>query len=186
MIRFEFHDTHLPGLKLVQRKPIEDARGFFARFYCADEFGSAGMDKPIAQINHTLTRSKGAVRGLHFQTPPHAEIKVVSCLAGAVFDVAVDVRADSDTFLQWHGEVLSAENCRSLLIPEGFAHGFQALTEDCELLYLHTATFQPEAEGALNCSDPRLAIHWPLPVSELSERDRAHPFVDANFSGIRL
>lgn len=186
MLRFDFHDTPLHGLKLVQRKPISDARGFFARFYCADEFRAAGLDKAIAQINHTLTRSKGAVRGLHFQHPPHAEIKLVSCLSGAVFDVAVDLRADSPTFLRWHGETLSAENRRSLLIPEGFAHGFQTLTEDCELIYLHAAPFHPEAEGALNVADPALAIQWPLPVSELSERDRVHPFIDTHFSGIRL
>ena len=186
MARFEFYDTPLPGLKLVQRKPIEDARGFFARLYCADEFRAAGLNKPIAQINHTLTRRKGAVRGLHFQHAPHAETKLVSCLSGAVFDVAVDLRANSPTFLHWHGEILSAENHRNLLIPEGFAHGFQTLTEDCELLYLHTAPFHSEAEGALNVADPALAIAWPLPVSELSERDRAHPFIDIQFSGIRL
>ena len=185
MARFDFHDTPLHGLKLVQRKPIADVRGFFARFYCADEFRAAGVDKPIAQINHTLTRSKGAVRGLHFQYPPHAEIKLVSCFSGAVFDVAVDLRANSPTFLHWHGEILSAEDSRSLLIPEGYAHGFQTLTEDCELLYLHTAAFHPETEGALNVTDPALAIKWPLPVSELSERDRSHPFVDAYFPGIR-
>lgn len=186
MSRFDFYDTSLPGLKLVQRKPIVDGRGFFARLYCADEFRAAGLDRPIAQINHTLTRSKGAVRGLHFQYPPHAETKLVSCPSGAVFDVVVDVRAGSSTFLRWHGEILSAENHRSLLVPEGFAHGFQALTEDCELLYLHTASFHSESEGALNVAEPALAIQWPLPVSELSERDRAHPFIDAHFSGIRL
>lgn len=186
MARFGFHDLPLPGLKLVQRKPITDARGFFARFYCAVEFRAAGMDKPIAQINHTLTRRKGAVRGLHFQHPPHAETKLVSCLSGAVFDVAVDMRAGSPSFLRWHGEILSAENQRSLLIPEGFAHGFQTLSEDCELLYLHTTAFHPEAEGALNSADPALAIQWPLSVSELSDRDRSHPFIDAHFSGIRV
>lgn len=170
----------------MQPKPIADARGFFARFYCADEFRAAGLNKPIAQINHTLTRSKGAVRGLHFQHPPHAETKLVSCLSGAVFDVAVDLRADSPSFLHWHGEILSVENHRSLLIPEGYAHGFQTLTEDCELLYLHTAPFYPEAEGALNVTDPALTIQWPLPVSDLSERDRSHPFIDTHFSGIRL
>lgn len=186
MARFEFHDLPLSGLKLVQRKPIADARGFFARFYCADEFRAAGVDKPVAQINHTLTRKKGAVRGLHFQHPPHAETKFVSCLSGEVFDVAVDLRSGSPTFLHWHGEILSAENQRSLLIPEGFAHGFQTLSEDCELLYLHTMPFHPTAEGALNIAEPALAIQWPLPVGEMSERDRAHPFIDNHFSGIRL
>jgi dTDP-4-dehydrorhamnose 3,5-epimerase len=186
MSRFDFHETTLSGLKLVQRKPIEDARGFFARFYCAEEFRVAGLDKPIAQINHTFTRIKGTVRGLHFQHPPHAETKLVNCLSGAVLDVAVDLRADSLSFLRWHGEILSAENRRSLLIPEGFAHGFQTLTEDCELIYLHTVPFHPEAEGALNVADPTLAIEWPLAVSELSERDRAQPFIGPHFSGIRL
>ncbi len=185
-MRFDFNDTPLPGVKLVQRKPVEDERGFFSRFYCADEFRAAGLDKPIAQINHTFTRSKGAARGLHFQHPPHAETKLVSCLSGAVFDVVVDLRRDSPSFLRWHGEILSAENRRSLLVPEGCAHGFQTLAEDCELLYLHTAPFHPAAEGAVNVSDPALAIEWPLPLSELSERDRSHPFIDTHFSGISL
>lgn len=184
--RFDFHDTPLGGLKLVQRKPIDDARGFFARLFCAEEFRAAGLDKPIAQINYTLTRSKGAVRGLHFQHPPHAETKLVSCCAGSVFDVAVDLRTDSPTFLRWHAEILSVENRRSLLIPAGYAHGFQTLTDDCELLYLHTASFHAAAEGALNIADPALAIDWPLPVTEVSERDRAHPFLDKQFLGIRL
>jgi len=186
MSRFDFYDTPLLGLKLVHRKSIEDARGMFARFYCADEFRAAGLHKPIAQINHTLTRCKGTVRGLHFQHPPHTEAKLVSCFSGVVFDVAVDLRTNSPTFLHWHGEILSAENQRSLLIPEGYAHGFQTLTEDCELLYLHTTPFHPAAEGAVNVTDPALAIEWPLPLSEMSERDRLHPFIDAHFLGISL
>lgn len=186
MGRFDFYVTVLPGLQLVQRKPMQDARGFFARFYCADEFRAAGVDKPMVQMNHTLTTHQGAVRGLHFQHSPYAEIKLVSCIAGAVFDVAVDLRAGSPTFLRWHGEVLSAENQRSLLIPEGFAHGFQALTADCELLYLHSATYQPGSEGAVNIIDPSVAIQWPLPVADLSARDRAHPYLEPDYSGIRL
>ena len=183
MSRFVFSPTPLSGLTLVERKPIADARGFLARLFCADEFGTAGWHKPVAQINHTLTRKRGAVRGLHFQHPPHAESKLVSCLSGQVFDVAVDLRSDSPTFLHWHGALLSAENHRSLLIPEGFAHAFQALTEDCELFYLHTTSFHAEAEGALNVTDPRLAIAWPLAIAELSERDRAHPLIGADFPG---
>ncbi len=186
MSRFDFIPTPLPGLKLVQRKAIEDHRGFLSRFYCAYEFRLAGITKPIAQINHTLTRKKGAVRGLHFQHPPHAETKMVSCLKGEIWDVAVDLRSDSPTFLQWHGEILSAANRKSLLIPEGYAHGFQALTEDCELIYLHTADYHPEAEGALNVTDPRLSISWPLPIDDLSERDRNHPLISSSFQGIVL
>ncbi len=161
-----------------------DERGFFSRFYCAEEFAGAGFDRAVAQMNHTLTRRKGAVRGMHFQRPPHAEIKFVTCLQGSVFDVAVDIRRDSPTFLRWHSEILSAENGRSLLIPRGFAHGFQSLTDDCELLYLHSEVYAPGAEGALNALDPRLAIGWPLELTELSDRDRAHPLIGTDFHGI--
>lgn len=184
MARFDFVRTPIAGLMLVQRQRLEDSRGFFSRFYCAEEFKALGVDQPIAQINHTLTRSKGAVRGMHFQSSPHTESKVVNCLHGEVFDVAVDLRKNSPTFLQWHGAVLSAENQRSLLIPKGFAHGFQALTDDCELIYLHTAEYQPAAEGAVHANDPRLAIAWPLDITEMSDRDRAHPLLAAEFEGI--
>jgi dTDP-4-dehydrorhamnose 3,5-epimerase len=182
--RFDFSPTPMAGLMLVQRKRIEDQRGFLSRFYCAEEFESAGMRKLISQINHTLTRCRGAVRGMHFQRPPHAEAKVVSCLHGEVFDVAVDLRKNSPTFLAWHGEVLSAQNQRSMLIPEGFAHGFQALTDDCEIIYLHTAAYQQTAEAALNATDPRLAIAWPLEITEMSDRDRSHSMLAADFEGI--
>ncbi len=186
MPRFDFIPTPLTGLLLVHRKAAEDQRGFLSRFYCAEEFAGAGLVKCIAQINHTFTRNKGAVRGLHFQYPPHAEVKLVSCLKGEVLDVAVDLRCGSPTFLQWHGEILSAANRRSLLIPEGYAHGFQTLTEDCELIYLHTAAYHPEAEGALNMADPRLNIVWSLPITDLSERDRCHPLIGSDFQGIVL
>ncbi|MGZ5051345.1 MAG: dTDP-4-dehydrorhamnose 3,5-epimerase [Methylobacter sp.] len=186
MSRFEFISTSLPGVVSVQRKTLEDQRGFLSRFYCADEFRDIGVDKPIAQINHTLTRQKGAVRGLHFQYPPYSEAKLVSCLKGEILDIAVDLRPDSPTFLHWHGEILSAANRKSLLIPEGFAHGFQALSEDCELIYLHTAAYQPGAEGALNVRDPKLNIAWPLPITDISERDSNHPFISPDFQGIIL
>lgn len=186
MSRFDFIPTPLAGLVLVQRKTLEDQRGFLSRFYCAEEFREAGVDKPIAQINHTLTRKKGAVRGLHFQYRPYSETKLVSCLKGEIFDMAVDLRHDSPTFLHWHGETLSAENRKSLLIPEGYAHGFQALTEDCELIYLHTMAYHSEAEGGLNVADPRLNIAWPLPISDISERDSNHPFISSDFQGITL
>lgn len=184
--RFDFVFTPLDGLVGVQRKVIKDDRGFLSRFYCAEEFRAVGMTNPVTQINHTLAHKKGAVRGLHFQYPPYAEIKLVSCLKGEVWDVAVDLRRDSPTFLQWHSEILSAKNRKSLLIPEGYAHGFQALTDDCELIYLHTTAYHPEAEGALNALDPRLNINWPLPINDLSARDRATPFVAQNYQGILL
>ncbi|MFH1707464.1 MAG: dTDP-4-dehydrorhamnose 3,5-epimerase [Planctomycetota bacterium] len=182
---FDFIPTPLSGLTVIQRRTSEDGRGFFSRFYCADEFRAAGLKAPIVQINHSFTRKKGAVRGLHFQNPPHTEAKIVSCLSGEIFDVAVDLRKGSPTFLCGHGETLSSCNHKSLLIPEGFAHGFQTLTEDCELIYLHTASYAPDAEGGLNIHDPRLAIKWPLDITELSDRDRSHPVVGDGFEGIR-
>ena len=183
MAGLDFVATPLPGLVLVEREAAVDSRGFFARLFSAAEFQAAGWAKPIAQINHTQTRLPGAVRGLHFQRAPHAEMKLVSCVRGSVFDVAVDLRRGSTTFLHWHGTLLSAANRRGYLIPEGFAHGFQALEADCELLYLHSVPYAPEAEGALNALDPRLGIEWPMPVTQRSDRDAAHPFVDSDFVG---
>ena len=184
MQRFDCFNLPLAGLKIIQRKPIEDTRGFLSRFYCAEEFANYGFNKPICVINHTLTRNKGAVRGLHYQHPPHAEIKLVSCIKGEIFDVAVDIRKDSPTFLQWHGEILSEGNQRSLLIPEGFAHGFQTLYEDCELIYLHSAPYCNDAEAALNVIDQKIGITWPLGIIELSERDRLHPMIKNDFEGM--
>ncbi len=184
MSRFKFTDTPLEGLTVVERQQYRDNRGFFSRFFCAEEFAEIGFRMPIAQINHTLTVREGAVRGLHFQHPPYAEDKFVSCLRGEIFDVAVDLRRGSSTFLRWHGEVLSAENARSLLIPQGFAHGFQALTDDCELLYLHSRAYAAQSEGALNVDDPSMAIEWPLPFTEMSARDANHTFITHDFAGI--
>jgi dTDP-4-dehydrorhamnose 3,5-epimerase len=186
MLRFDFIPTPLAGLMLVQRKAFEDSRGFLSRFYCAETFAEAGIHGKIVQINQTLTNLMGTVRGLHFQFPPYAETKLVSCVRGEVYDVAVDLRRASPTFLQSHGEILSAENRRSLLIPEGYAHGFQTLTNNCELIYLHTAPYHPEAEGALNVADPKLNIAWPLPVTDMSDRDRNHAFISDAYQGIDL
>lgn len=184
--RFEFQEGELPGLKLVRRKPIEDARGSLVRMFCAEAFSASGFAPAISQINCTLTKRPGTVRGLHFQRPPHAEIKLVSCLRGSIFDVAVDLREHSPTFLRWQGVVLSESNQTSLLIPEGFAHGFQALEADCELLYLHSAPHHTEAEGGLHPQDPALAIAWPLDVADLSDRDRSHPGLLPSFKGLSL
>lgn len=184
MNRFALTELPLVGLKLLERQRQTDSRGFFSRFFCAEDLAAVGWNLPVAQINHTLTHHAGSVRGLHFQRPPHGEVKIVSCLKGEIFDVALDLRPDSDTFLHWHAEILSDKNFRSLLIPEGFAHGYQTMTDDCELIYLHSEPFHPESEGAVNISDPRIAIKWPLNISEISNRDRLHPFIDANFRGI--
>jgi dTDP-4-dehydrorhamnose 3,5-epimerase len=184
MSRFLVHDTPLNGLKLIERKPVGDARGYLSRMFCERELSATGWTHGIAQINHTLTTKQGAVRGMHFQRAPHAEMKLVSCLRGAVWDVAVDLRAGSPTFLKWHAAELSADNHRALLIPEDFAHGFQTLTADCELLYLHSAAYVPEAEGGLQPQDPALAIAWPLAISEISARDAQHALLTQAYTGL--
>lgn len=184
MQRFEFIDTPIQGLELVQRQPLYDARGFLSRLFCAETFASFGFEDSINQINHTLTIKSGTVRGMHYQMPPHAETKLITCIRGEIFDVAVDLRQGSPTFLQWHGEILSETNQRSLLIPKGFAHGFQALRNDCELIYLHSTAYVPVAEAALNAQDPMLAIDWPREIVEMSERDRSHPMLKRTYEGI--
>lgn len=184
--RFDFMSTPLVGLTVIQRKPIIDDRGFFERSFCEKELRAIGLRRHVVQINRSFTRKMGTVRGMHFQYPPHAETKIVTCLKGEIFDIAVDIRSNSPTFLQWHGEVLSAGNNRSLVIPEGFAHGFQTLADNCELLYFHTAPYTPGAEGALNAQDPRLGIGWPHPITEMSDRDRSHPFLREDSVGVQL
>jgi dTDP-4-dehydrorhamnose 3,5-epimerase len=184
MSRFQIVDTPIAGLKIVERTRQSDERGFLARLFCAEELAAAGWSKPIAQINQTLTRRAGAVRGMHFQFPPHAEMKLINCVRGEVWDVAVDLRQGSPTFLKCFGTHLSADNGRALLIPEGFAHGFQALTEDCELIYFHTCAYHPASEGALHPKEPRVAIPWPQAITEMSTRDRGHPMLPPAFQGI--
>ena len=181
--RFDLLPTDINGLSALRRKPVSDSRGFLERVYCADELVPVLGDRRIAQVNRTLTRRVGSVRGLHFQRPPHAETKVVTCLRGVVFDVAVDLRQGSPTFLHWHGRVLDAESGEALVVPEGFAHGFQTLVEDCELLYLHTAPYTPGAEGGLDAADPDIGIAWPRPIAERSVRDAALPPA-SGFEGI--
>ena len=184
--RFDIIETPLQGLQLIQRKPLGDSRGYLERLFCQSDLAELLHGKIIVQINHTLTEKIGTIRGLHFQHPPYAETKFVMCLKGEVYDVAVDVRACSPTFLQWHGEILSAANHKTLFIPEGFAHGFQTLTDDCEMLYFHTAPYHSHAEAALNALDPKLAIAWPLPVIEQSTRDKEHPMINPDFHGVAL
>jgi dTDP-4-dehydrorhamnose 3,5-epimerase len=179
--RFVATATPLDGLISLERCRIEDERGFLSRLYCSEELAEIGFVDPVVQINQTVTRMKGSVRGLHFQLPPHTEDKLVTCLRGEIFDVAIDLRATSPTRLQWHGERLAGDNGRSLFIPRGFAHGFQTLSDDCELLYLHSSAYAPKSEGGLNALDPTLDIRWPLPVTAMSERDRSHAFIDESF-----
>lgn len=186
MNRFTAVPTGLDGLIVLQRDPIGDDRGFLERLYCGDELAPYLGQRQIAQANHTLTKQKGTIRGMHFQMPPHAETKMVNCLKGEVFDVAIDLRKNSPTFLQWHAEVLTPSNFKTLLIPEGFGHGFQTLTDDCEMLYLHTQAYAPNHESGLHALDPAAGIDWPLPPQNLSERDNHLATVDNGFKGITV
>lgn len=183
---FNFTETPLKGVYKVERKPVSDRRGLFSRFFCIEEFKEIGFTKIITQMNHSITRKKGAIRGMHFQHPPYSETRIVTCVRGKVFDVAVDIKSDSPTFLQWHAEMLSDKNQSSLYIPEGFAHGFQTLTENCELLYIHTSFYSSDAEGALNALDSKLGIDWPIEITEISDRDRNHPMIGEDFTGINI
>lgn len=186
MSRLTLTPLPMAGLFRVQRYPRVDERGHFSRVFCADELAEAGWADPIAQINHSYTARRGTVRGMHFQHPPHAEMKLVSCLRGEVWDVAVDLRHGSPTFMRWHAERLSPDDGGALLIPPGCAHGFQALSDHAELLYCHSAAYVPGSEAGLHPLDAALAIEWPLPPSDLSPRDAGQPPLSAAFEGVCL
>lgn len=176
--------TAIDGVFLIETTSMRDQRGSFYRAFCDRQLASILGQRTICQINVSYTEMVGAIRGLHFQAPPHAEMKLVRCLRGRVWDVAVDLRKNSPTFLQWHGVELSPENALMIIIPEGCAHGFQVLEQGSELLYLHTAHYSPESEGGLRYNDEALNICWPMPVTDISQRDTTHPLVSQDFAGL--
>lgn len=182
--RIIMHDLPLSGLKLIKRSPITDKRGSLQRVYCSHIFNNYAIDTPLNQINLTHTPTAGIIRGMHFQHAPYAEIKVVTCLRGKIFDVAVDLRENSPTFLKWHGEILSPELHNSLLIPKGFAHGYQTLTDDCELLYFHTSSYHPQSEGGIFPMDTMINVSWPMALTDISDRDNNHPLLTIDFKGL--
>jgi dTDP-4-dehydrorhamnose 3,5-epimerase len=184
--KLKVHPTPIAGVVVIETTPFIDHRGSFARFFCQRELQPILRGRCIAQINHSRTAARGALRGLHYQRPPHADMKLVRCIKGAVWDVVVDLRAGSPTFLQWSAHELTPENTRMLVIPEGCAQGFQALEPDSEMLYLHTGFYAPEADSGFLHDDPRLAIAWPLPPVNLSLRDLDYPAIDPAFPGIVL
>lgn len=169
--------TPLDGLWVALTSRVGDDRGSFARQFCSLDLQAAFGARSVVQINRSRTRDVGTVRGLHYQIAPHAEMKLIRCLQGRVFDVAVDARPGSPTYLQWYSVELSPETEVMMIIPEGFAHGFQVLEANSDLLYLHTAAYMPEFERGLHPLDPQIGISWPLPVDKLSDRDQRHPFV---------
>lgn len=180
----DIHATPLKGLYCLKTTPFCDDRGSFSRIFCQNEFAQAGLSMSVAQMNLSMTHKKGAVRGMHYQLSPHGEIKIVRCLQGSCYDVVVDIRKNSPTFLQYHAEILSAENGKALYIPQGFAHGFQTFQENTQLLYTHSEFYTPDAEAALHYNDPLLDINWPLEVQDVSDRDKNHPFIQQGFMGV--
>jgi dTDP-4-dehydrorhamnose 3,5-epimerase len=167
-----FRETALKGAYIVELERFTDDRGHFARAWCRDEFAKHGIDTVFVQANVSVNPVRGTLRGLHFQLPPHGEVKMVRCVRGAVYDVAVDVRPGSPTFGKWFGVELTQDNFLMSYIPDGFAHGFQSLVEDSEVNYLVSNFYSPAASTGLRYDDPALGIDWPLPVTRISERDR--------------
>lgn len=168
-----FHETNLKDARLIELNYIRDDRGFFARSFCADEYAKAGLVNAFVQQNSSQSLKKGAFRGLHWQRAPHGEVKVMRCLRGAIFQVIVDVRPDSPTFRQWQGFELTADNRLQLYVPEGFANGYQALTDEAEVAYFVSRPYAPGFEGGLRFDDPGIGIKLPLPVTVISDKDRA-------------
>lgn len=180
----DFDPLPIPGAYLVRLSPYKDERGEFSRIYCANEFRIPYLNKPLLQINHSVNRERGTVRGMHFQHPPQSEVKIIRCLRGRVYDVMVDLREGSPTFLKWHAVELTPGAYTEVFIPEGCAHGFQTLEDDSELLYFHTAFYNREKEGGVCYDDARIGIHWPLPVKNVSPKDQSYPKLDAKFTGL--
>ncbi|HVO14890.1 MAG TPA: dTDP-4-dehydrorhamnose 3,5-epimerase [Alphaproteobacteria bacterium] len=170
-----FRETTLPGVWLIEPEPMADERGHFARAWCARELQAQGLEGVFVQSSVSYNRRRGTLRGLHYQAAPHGEAKLVRCIQGAVFDVAVDLRAGAPTEGRWYGVELSAANGRTLYIPAGCAHGFQSLSDDAEVLYHMTAEYRPEAARGVRWDDATLGISWPIADPILSDRDRALP-----------
>ncbi len=182
----KFKKTRIKGIYIIDRKNRKDKRGFFNKMFCQKTFKRYLKNKNIFQINRSFTKKKGTVRGLHFQNPPYAETKIISCIKGKVWDVAVDIRRGSPTFLKYYSIILSEEKNQSFFIPEGFAHGFQTLTDNCEMLYFHTSDYNLISEGSISATDKVLNIKWPKKITFQSKRDYNNPNLDANFLGIKI
>jgi dTDP-4-dehydrorhamnose 3,5-epimerase len=171
-----FTETDLENAFVVDLERREDERGFFARAWCADEFADAGLSTRVVQCNVSFNRHRGTLRGMHYQVPPHAEAKLVRCTRGAIYDVIIDLRPESPTYKRWAGFELSAENGRALYVPEGFAHGYQTLTDEVEAFYQVSEFYAPGAERGVRWNDPAFGIEWPLPDDPImSEKDKTWP-----------
>lgn len=181
-----FHESPLRGACIVEPEKRGDERGFFARIFCEREFAEQGLETSFVQMNNSLSMKKGVLRGIHFQLPPAAEVKLVRCVKGRIFDFIVDLRPDSPTFKGSFGAELSAENRLMMYVPRGFGHGFQTLEEEAEVVYLVSDHYMPETERGLRYDDPNINLTLPLPVSELSVKDQNWPDLDFDFHGLDL
>lgn len=179
-----FLETPLRGAYVIEPEKHEDDRGFFARSWCREEFTSKGLDTKLVQCNVSFNKKQGTLRGLHYQLPPQAETKLVRCTRGALYDVIVDLRADSPTFLKWFGVELTGRNYRMLYIPQRFAHGFQTLEDGTEIFYQMSEFYAPEAARGLRWNDPRLRIAWPEADRIISTRDKEYADIEGAFAGI--
>ena len=184
--QMQFTPLSLKDAYTIDLKPRGDERGRFTRLFCARELLQIGHTKPIVNVNHSYTQKAGTIRGMHFQYPPDCEIKIVKCIRGAIWDCIVDIRKDSPTFLKWEGVELTENNNRMIYVPEGFAHSFQSLTDDVEIVYFVSSFYAANNEGGLRFDDPTLNINWPVKVSEVSARDREHTLLNDNFQGVTL
>jgi dTDP-4-dehydrorhamnose 3,5-epimerase len=180
----ELLETPIDGVYIARTKRFSDERGQFARLFCLNDLAVAHQGRPISQINHSVNTIVGTLRGLHYQNSPYAEAKWVRCIKGKIWDVAVDLRRGSSTFLKYYGTELSAENDHAMLIPEGCAHGFQVLEPNSEVLYLHTNFYAPASEDGFRFDDKALSISWPLPATNVSDRDRSLPLINDQFEGL--
>ncbi len=172
-----FEPVGLDGAWLVHLEPIHDERGFFARTFCVNEFGARGLATDFPQHSVSCSLRKGTLRGIHFQREPHAEVKLVRCLSGSIWDVIVDLRPGSPTFRKWRGFELSDENGLQLYIPKGFAHGFQTLSDKTRVNYLISTFYAPDAASGVRYDDPAFGIAWPIPITEIAEKDLLWPLV---------
>ncbi len=184
MSYMEIEDTALSGVKRLCFKKFNDDRGSFIKYFSSEDFKKFGLIDNVKQVNFSFTKKKGTVRGLHFQYPPFSEVKIVVCLSGEVFDVALDLRKHSSTFLKYHSEILSSKNSTALLIPQGVAHGFQTLSDNSHLLYIHDQEYRPKQEGGISPTDSKINIDWPEKISLISERDNSFSKLDHTFEGM--
>lgn len=171
----KFIETRLSGAFIIAPDLIEDERGFFARTFCRHEFENHGLNPDLVQCNIAFNKIKGTLRGLHYQTKPHAEVKLVRCTTGAIYDVIVDLRPESPTFRQWFAADLSDKNHQMLYVPDGFAHGYQTLASQTEVFYQVSTFYHPASERGVRWDDPAFGIEWPLPVTDISKKDASHP-----------